>query len=114
MKLLPLIVVFALLAVISESYSGNDFQPRDNKHHSYRSCGESLSRRVAFLCNGGAIQTEILRALDCCSTGCTDKQIFSWCDFRKLTRKEKQNYSGLIFRNLNRTQIVSFLLCHVE
>ncbi|CAL2032503.1 unnamed protein product [Caenorhabditis brenneri] len=76
------LIILILLIGSSVAFSDNLFQPHENKHHSYRSCGESLNRRIAFLCNGGTIQNEILNVLDCCSLGCTDKQLFSWCDFQ--------------------------------
>ncbi|EFP07348.1 CRE-INS-15 protein [Caenorhabditis remanei] len=81
MRFLLLISLIVLMSSTT-AFTDNFFHPHDNKHHVYRTCGESLNRRVAFLCNGGKIQTEVLKALDCCSHGCTDKQLFSWCDYQ--------------------------------
>ncbi|CAI2346236.1 unnamed protein product [Caenorhabditis sp. 36 PRJEB53466] len=72
-------LLIALILFTSFSFA-EMFQPHDNKHHVYRSCGEALIRRVSFLCNGGSIRSEVLNVLDCCAIGCTDKQLFFWCD----------------------------------
>uniref|UniRef100_A0A8R1HUW7 Uncharacterized protein n=1 Tax=Caenorhabditis japonica TaxID=281687 RepID=A0A8R1HUW7_CAEJA len=82
------LLFLALLLVATHAGSESDtdtdatvqFRPHLNKHHVYRTCGETLGRRVVFLCNGGFIRPEILSTLDCCSIGCSDRQLFSWCD----------------------------------
>ncbi|UMM16940.1 hypothetical protein L5515_013738 [Caenorhabditis briggsae] len=92
-----LFVLVALILAVN-GFSDAFFQPHVNKHHVYRTCGESLNRRVSFLCNGGIIQADILNTLDCCSMGCTDRQLYSWCEYSKL--RTSSRIKGIFFRDL--------------